>query len=272
MDVSLQSLINLYVFSTGRRLFALGQVMKAAGERSFSELEAHCTAAIKHDRSTRALESQWAAPAPRSPLVQPIDVRTDRTLVAIRDVAQAHADSDEEDEELRGGVRALLTAIYPQGVQAVIQLPFVEQLSAMDGILETLKSKRFAPLVADLGLNRKVKQLAKQIAEYRAALESPPAETVGFDKVKVARATVQDYLVQAVAMILAKHPTRSAEDVAARSALLGPILVQDEAIRQYLKSRRAVQDVNPETGAVDPNAPVGEGPGVPPVNSANPPA
>ena len=261
MDISLQSLINLYVFSTGRRLFALAQVMKAASERSFPELEAHCALCIKHDRNTRALETQWAAPVQRAPLVQPIDVRADRTLVAIRDVAQSHADAEEEDEVLRAAVRAMLTALFPEGVLAVIHLPYVEQLSAMDGILETLKSKKFAGLVADLGLNRKVKQLAKQVAEYRAALESPAPEVVGFDKVRVARAEGHDLLLQAVAMILGKHRTRSAEDVAARGALLGPILVQDEAIRVYLKNRRTVQDVNPETGAVDPNAPIGEAPG-----------
>ena len=258
MDGSLQSMLKLYVFSTGRRLFALAQVMKAANQRSFPELETHCAAAIKHDRNTRALEMQWAAPAQRPAAVQPIDVRVDRTLVAIRDVAQAHADAEEDDDDVREGVRAMVTTIFPQGVQAVIQLPYVEQLSAMDAILESLKGKKLASLVADLGLTRNVKLLAKQVAEYRVALESPAPESIAWERVRVARATGQDLLLQAVAMILAKYRTSSAEDVAARNALLGPVLVQNEAIRLYLRNRRSVQDVNPDTGAVDPNAPVGE--------------
>ena len=43
----------------------------------------------------------------------------------------------------------------------------------------------------------------------------------------------------------------------ARSALLAPILKQNEAIRTYLRARRGVEDVDPETGEIDPStAPV----------------
>lgn len=262
MDVSLRELFNLYDFSTGRRLFALGRIMKAAGEQSFPELEAHCAIAIKQDRYTRTLENRWAAPAERTSAVQPIDVKVDRALVAIRDVVQGHAGEDEE-EEPRMEARALLTAIFPEGVVAVIQLPYVEELSAVERILETLKGKKFAPLVAEMGLGRKVKHLTKQAAEYRAALEAAAPEQVAFDKVRAARADGQDMLLQAVAMIVGKHRTRTEADVAARVALLGPILEQNEAIRLYLKARRAVQDVNPDTGALDLNAPAGEAPAAP---------
>jgi hypothetical protein len=34
-----------------------------------------------------------------------------------------------------------------------------------------------------------------------------------------------------------------------------PILRQNEAIRQYLRARRGVEDVDPDTGEIDPNAP-----------------
>lgn len=69
--------------------------------------------------------------------------------------------------------------------------------------------------------------------------------------VKTARATGQSLLLQAVAMILGLHPSDGAEDLAARAQLLGPILKQNEAIRDYLRARKAVQDVNPETGEVE---------------------
>jgi len=77
----------------------------------------------------------------------------------------------------------------------------------------------------------------------------------------VARAEGQDFLLQSVVMILARHRTRSPQDIAARTALLGPVLEQNEAIRLYLKARRTVQDVNPETGAQDPTGAAGA-PGV----------
>ncbi len=270
MDVSLQSLINLYVFSTGRRLFALAQVMKAAEARSFAELEAHCAIAIKHDRQTRILENQWAAPAERQSPVQPVDAKVDKLLVSIRDVVQSNIDGEDEEEDLRKRMRALLTTLFPEGVLAVIKQPYIEELASVDRILDTLKAKEAASLVAELGLGRKVKKLAKLAVDYRAALEEPQPQTVGWDKVRAAQATGQDLLLQAVVMILAKHRTSGADDIAGRLALLGPILEQDEAIGRYLKSRRAVEDVNPETGAPDPSAPLGAAPSAAP--AAAPPA
>ncbi len=58
----------------------------------------------------------------------------------------------------------------------------------------------------------------------------------------------QTLLLQAIAMALAKYPSDNAADLSGRAVLIGPILRQNEAIGQYLKSRRMVPDVNPETG------------------------
>ncbi|MBK8256763.1 MAG: hypothetical protein IPK82_29340 [Polyangiaceae bacterium] len=262
MDISLASLINVYSLSTGRRLFALGQVMKVAKEQGYKDLAAHCDQALEHDHKTRALETAWAAPnlpAAGPGAVQRIDLALDRTLVAIRDSAQAHADgAEEDDQELPKKVAKLLTAIFPAGVQAVTKATFVEQLAAVEGILATLKNKEYAATIQDLGLGRLVKQLGKLSGQFREALEAPEPPKVSFGDVRAARAQGQENLLQAVAMILGKHPTPSSTDLTARGALLGPILKQNEAVRLYLRSRRAIQDVNPETGEVDPNAPVAE--------------
>lgn len=156
-------------------------------------------------------------------------------------------------------MQTLLSAIFPGGsVIEVTQSTYVEELEAVDGILTTLKSKELAPIVTELGLTRLVKRLTKLAVDYRAAQEAPTAETVGWDKVRAARAAGQEDLLQAVAMILGLYPKSTPEHLATRANLLAPILKQNEAIRLYLRSRRTVQDVNPETGEVDPNAPVGE--------------
>ncbi|NUQ75434.1 MAG: hypothetical protein HUU21_17945 [Polyangiaceae bacterium] len=56
MDASLESLFNLCVSTTGRRLFAHRQVRAIAQKQSFAELVKHCDNAIAHDLSTRKLE------------------------------------------------------------------------------------------------------------------------------------------------------------------------------------------------------------------------
>ena len=70
-----------------------------------------------------------------------------------------------------------------------------------------------------------------------------------------ARAQGQEHLLQAVSLILGRYYQSTPADVAARAELLAPILRQNEAIRQYLRMRRSVEDVNPDPGEVDPGAP-----------------
>ena len=43
-----------------------------------------------------------------------------------------------------------------------------------------------------------------------------------------------------------------------RGDLLAPILQQCEEISQYRRARRAVEDVDPDTGEIEPDAPTGE--------------
>ena len=260
MNISLSALISIYTFSTGRRLFALAQLMKAAKDYKLKELVAHCEMALAYDQKTRALETQWAAPvvAPAGQgVVTRIDFLVDRVLVALRDTTRAQADGHEDTgkDSIPQKAGRLLTAIFPLGVQKVTQAVFVEELAAVDGIVLSLKSKELAPIVEELGLGNLAKRLAELAVEYRAALEAPDAEVMSFGDVRGARAQGQEHVLMAIAMILGRFPGATPDHLEARTALLGPILKQNEAIRLYLKSRRTVEDVNPETGEIDPNAP-----------------
>ncbi len=59
---------------------------------------------------------------------------------------------------------------------------------------------------------------------------------------------IVELLLQAVAIILGKYPSDNDADLAGRAKLLAPIFRQNDAIRDYLRARRPVVDVNPETG------------------------
>jgi hypothetical protein len=60
MDATLSALLRFYVFSTGRRLFALTEVQKLAVDSGHAALGAHCATAIAHDRDTLQKEALWA--------------------------------------------------------------------------------------------------------------------------------------------------------------------------------------------------------------------
>jgi hypothetical protein len=85
-------------------------------------------------------------------------------------------------------------------------------------------------------------------------------KSISFGEVKDARTQGQQLLLQAVAMILGLFPSESAADQAGRAKLLGPILRQNEAIRVYLRSRRNVEDVDPDTGLPVPVPGAADGP------------
>jgi len=274
MNSSLSALFDIYLFPTGRRLFALGQVAERAKARGFPELAKHCTGAVSQDRECLALERRWeglvaeskgkATPkvlaAGATPEAASVDPLVDNTLTAIRDHAVSQTAGAPADDPIHATVASFLKAIYPAGVQEVTKLGFVLELAAVDAIVDLLQSKGHAPVVTELGLGRLSKRLADLAVVYRAAIGAPNESTLVFGDVRAARIHGQDLLLEAIAMVLGKHHGTSAQDVAARDNLLGPILAQNEAIGAAMKARRAVVDVNPETGVLDP---IGTGGGTP---------
>lgn len=255
MDVSLGTLIDFYQFTTGRSLFALDQVLAAAKDREkLDDVVEHVKVAIAHAKTVRSLESEYAvaqsAPKGNAKLVA-IDVKVDRAVVALRDAMQAHVNASDDDDPAGDVARNVLADLFPKGVQAITQLPFVDQLSAVERVLAALDS-RHADAVETLQLGRFVKRLATVTDLYRAAMQTTPPGAPDKGKVRAALARNQELLLEVTVMIAGRFPTASAEDVAARQALLGPILRQQEAIGLYIRSRRAVEDVNPDTGNVEP--------------------
>lgn len=259
MDGTLNDIFNLYEFTSGRRLFALAQVAAIAKDEGFTDLVKHCAAAIAHERAVRELERRWAGEPVKAtnPQAQRIDALTDRTLTALRDSALAQAQGAPPGDPIHAQVEGFLKRIFPISVYAITSLGYVEELAAVDEIVSLLKGE-LAPTAKELGLKRLADRLADLASQYREALEAPPDSLVGWGRVRAARAEGQGMLLEAVALIVGRHYQRSAEGTAARLALLRPILQQNDAIGQYLKARRAVGDVNPDTGDEAPPPPAAE--------------
>lgn len=251
MDVTLAALLQLYAFSTGRRLFALAEVQKLAVDDGHTALAAHCDAALVHDRGTFQKEVVWSSDKTATqyaPEAKQVDMLMDVALGALRDSLDADARDAAPGDMLGEKAAKLLQLLFPNGLAAVTQLPFVEQLAAVQHIVQCLQSSEWAPVVNDLGLGRRVARLIDLEKRYSAAI-ALTTKSISFGEVKEARTKGQEMLLQAVAMILGLFPSESAADQAGRVKLLGPILRQNEAIRTYLRSRRNLEDVDPVTGA-----------------------
>lgn len=89
--------------------------------------------------------------------------------------------------------------------------------------------------------------------KWRAQNKEPSAQAgvVDFANVRKARAKGQGRLLSAVALILGRYyKSRDPEHNQARGDLLGPIMEQNEIIHAYLRARRKVRDVDPDTGEI----------------------
>ena len=266
MNTSLSAFIDLYTFPTGRRIFALRQVAERAQAVGFTDLATHCAAALKHDQKCYALERRWSGVNAQSKAKAPaeggldavtLDGMIDRTLTALRDNALNQAAGAIPGAAIHAKVTAFLKAIIPTGdVSDITNLPMVEEDVAVGTILGQLTGD-LAKTAEELELKTLVARLADLHPKYHAALVAPTPEVLAFSDVRSARATGQDLLLEAVAIVVGRHHGKSEADVAGRNALLGPILEQDDAIGAAQRGRRVVVDVDPDTGNPDPTPPVG---------------
>lgn len=257
MDASLENLINLYQFPTGRRLFAHKQIRARAEADGFDKLVKHCDKAITHDTQTQALEKRWTGETNSSetnPEAQRIDILVDRTLGAIRDHAIAQAAGAPENDPIHATVDSFVKIVFPGGVHAITSLPYVEELEAVHAIVHSLQNE-LTPVVNELNLQRHTARLAALAIDYRKALEAAPPSLIHFGNVRAARAEGQGLLLETVAIILGKHHNRSAKGSAERLHFLEPILRQNEALGAAFKNRRSPSDINADTGEEMSNTP-----------------
>jgi hypothetical protein len=255
MDASLFGLINLYQFPTGRRMYAHEQMLVEAKTQGSAFLAEHIGQALAHDHHTHELERRWAQArtAGSSDKARVLDDQIDKTHSAISDACLNALRALEPEAPLAQEAKQLLRRLYPAGVQAITQQTHVEQLASNQSILQDLQSAAWSSTAQRLGLTVYVERLDHLQAEFKDALkQAPQADPMVFDEVRAARRRGQALLLQSVALVLGLHPSEDPHDLQARARLLNPVLEQDAAIRAYLSRRRAVADVDPQTGSEEP--------------------
>jgi hypothetical protein len=253
MDVSLSQFIKVYGFSTGRRMVALRKTRKVALGLGAHAIVVHIDIALEHDSKTRELDLEWLgyrdSQLTRSEL-RPIDDLVDTSLTGIRDGALSLTKGARHCDAIADKARRLLAEVFPAGVAAVSTLPCVDELAAVEVIASRLQGD-LAPLVSELGLTLQVKRLVDLVPEYRQVIDKGP-DAIEFRKVREAREQGQLYLLEVMTLILGTYfNSKSSEHMAARAALLEPIMEQQEAIRVYRQARRPVLDLDPETELLD---------------------
>lgn len=249
----LADVFNYYHFPGGRREFALKQISEKATPLKWTELAQHCALAVEHEQQLRHMKRRLAQIQKRkaNPRLMELDPQIDRTVGSIYRIFSESANTLTDTQESERAAKAI-ERLFPNGARAITSLTFVDQCAEVESILSLLQQD-YKDEVRTLGLERFVNQLANLNGEFRTLLSTEQVDGVTADQVRAADAQGQHNLLQAVAMILGRYPGATENDRTMRADLLRPIQRQNEAIRDYLRLRRSVGDVDPDTGNETPS-------------------
>lgn len=246
MQPSLDTIIHLAQFTSGRRIHALLEVRAVAVALGDTALVQRIDAALADDRRTRALDNRWSGRRSKpdhSDEAKEIDRAVDQLLTSIRDAAEMYTKSAFAGTTMESHAVRFLGVAFPNGVQPITSLPFVDQVAAVEVLLEAFGGE-LAAQVAALHLDPLVLRLKEITVEYRAAVYNS-RDDLDFATVQAARARGQRNLLEIVAMIAGAYYSHTqADHVERRARLLQPILEQDRLIRSYLAARRSVPDLD----------------------------
>jgi hypothetical protein len=259
------SLIDLPVFTTGRRSFALMQMLVTARQlaeaRSKGDLPliALLEQALEHEAQTLQQEAAWrrsrnVSTARGEAIVR--DAEVDQIIGAIFGLLEAAMQVKDGSAEYTAA-RTLHGQLFPEGVAPIVQLAHEDQLAANEALILALTTTHKSESQL-LNLGRYIEALGRANEAFRAELTTKNTPEITFDAVRAARDRGNLNLRMAVARILGSTTELTPEASADRASLLAPILEQVRRVRAGRRGRRVAVDVDPKTGEdlpLDPNAP-----------------
>lgn len=250
---SLRDYFKLYVLTVGRRLLAMRQTRAALvdGEEAASVLPS-LDALIRYDEGLVVRERLWRQQRQQGttrPEAKRIDPHVDRQLGVIYQGAGLSLEGLDpvEDADLLQQGQAMLSQLFPDTVGAITRLPYDEELEVVRHLVKAMTGA-WHDTVKALGLERQVARLSVLANDYARALSVLPEELITFKALRAERWLGHEMMLGVVVQILAAYHAPQPEVVAKREALLAPLKAQNARVADYLRRRRKIADIDPDTG------------------------
>lgn len=250
MDTSLHLFLKIYQFTSGRRLLVYRQTKNVAKALNFTALEQHIDKAHAFERETRKMERRWKSQGALSQQTtdyRPLDNALDRALSGLSKHCESYTHSMDPSSDHYQSAMLILQTAYPNGLQAVTQIPYEEELSEVESLLEELGKVEFAPHIQRLNLKPMLDNIKSRHQAFYAAFSASQAPTLDYGTVRARRAQSQDLLLQMIAIILGKYYDSDSHSES-RNKLLSPFQLQQGRISDLVSRKRPVLDVDPESG------------------------
>jgi hypothetical protein len=213
-------------------------------------------AAMAKDTEALELRAQWVSARSKTPKYPPrlfaLDLEHDRLLGSMSKVTFAVADALGPETDQGAAAQRVAEGAFTGGLPALTQLDFVQQRESTKVLLDRLNGALAADVVT-LGLATVRDRLAVVNEEFGTILDAfEPEARVSFDRFRQEDLTGQEMMLRVVAVVAGRYNGAAAGDDAMRAKLLAPILHQNAAVAESFRRKRAVTDVNPNSGEDEP--------------------
>jgi len=252
-EIASSDMFDFYSFPLSRQLYSLNQIDHALADCGDELLCQWVANAIRLGEEAYELEASFSGRTPNTvfgPEAQKVDWELDRALGAVAKFLTTSAQAYGETSAQAQLARFATDRLFPDGVPAVIHLPYVDEEIAVRMILRRIETEpRLGQALRELGADRFIERVAAVHARYQEALRDERPRP-SFAQIKEARRAGQERLCQIVALVLVRLATgeHEGDQAAALRKALGEVKAQNAAIGRYYKRRRRATEVDPETG------------------------
>jgi len=253
-EIATSDMFDFYLFPLSRQQYSLRQIDHALADCNDEVLRERVAEAIRLGEEARDLDFDFKGGTRNNefgPEAKRVDQELDRALGAVskflKTTAQAYGETSAQAQLARYAAGRL----FPDGVRAVIHLPYVVQEDTVRLILRRVETEpRLGRALRELGASRFIERVAEVHARYQKALRDTRLPQPKFAQVQEARRAGQERLCQIVVLVLARLVTGVHEGDQAKALwkALREVKKQNAAIGRYYKRRRRVTEVDPETG------------------------
>ena len=249
----------LYKLPIGRATFALKDVYSRARALGLDDIAEPVKVALGDARWAMQLVMQFRSghSGLYPPAATKMDGVVDHTVAGLGGYLEA------QRRLFRGEARGdaaerLLRILFPDGVAAIVRLPYTAEHAQIEAMLQRAAADDLADDIARLPeLAELLERLAERNREYGAIL-STAAEAPTRDDLRKAKAVCQERVAQVAFMLISHYGLREPDKADERDHLLEPILKQNEAMRLARRRQRPIGDIDPETGEALDGGPVNE--------------
>ena len=248
--------------TAGRCAYAVRQAREVASAEGMAAVVARCDATEQAALAQYRGEREWASVSVAGNAREgatSLDAIMDAAIRAPEALCQTHLEAGRRgiDGPHVKAAKTLIAACYSLGVRVITGLSFEDQLTAMRGMLDSIKPKEVQDAIALLGVGHYFQILRDRIDEYEQAIRRLNAP-ISYREVEQLRQQSHEELCELIALILSSTPGAAAQPLRAR--LLAPIDAQTSAQRDQRRAKAAPTDINPVTEVEEPLLPLAQDP------------